>query len=741
MVTDLPNEDIRLLHGMWRHRFRFLLGVLLAIAAGVTYYFKGTKIYESSAEVLVINKRPEAVTAEDQGATQFEDYMSTHRALISSDVVLSRAVADAELGSLTCFSDLPPEADLAQTIKGALLVAGGAKSLGRGADNILDVSFRSTDPDDSAAVVRAILASYQAYLEETYRDMTADTVELISEAHSLLVTDLNEQEAQYRAFRESSPVITSDNSAQATSNEQLRIIQSERANLMLRRAELQTQLDTIKRAVEEGQDENSLVHLIAKWDMEVSLRRRSPDDNALSQEMLRLQNEEKQLLETMGGEHPQIVAIRREIAETQRFFSDEETEVVGHYRDYLRQEIERLGELIEQLNALYDQEHKHAKELEIYLLRDAEFLRKFTRTQQTHDSVIRQLQEASIVRDYGGFRADIISPPRPGAKVEPQALRCFGAAIVLGVVLGTLLAYVAHVADQSFHNPDEIKNYLGLPVLGHIPHFGRAARRLRKATPELDPFLCTYFSPNSPETEAYREVRTALFFARRRKNAKVLQMAGPKPGEGKSTLAANLSLCMAQSGQSVVLIDADMRKPRQHMIFGLPSEQGLSTVLTDECEVEDAIQPTGIANLSLMPAGPLPPAPSELLSSSRFPELLDLLRDKYDYVLIDTGPILLLSDPRIVAGHVDGVVMTLRMSTRSKSQAEQAKDMLTELGAEVLGVVVNGVGARKSHGYRYDRLPSEYKAYSARSKTADGGPPLQRDIKEKASSPADETAI
>jgi capsular exopolysaccharide synthesis family protein len=200
------------------------------------------------------------------------------------------------------------------------------------------------------------------------------------------------------------------------------------------------------------------------------------------------------------------------------------------------------------------------------------------------------------------------------------------------------------------------------------------------------------------QAEAYRGVRTALYFSTHSEGHKVVQITSPNSADGKSTLSANLAVSIAQSGKRVVLVDADLRKPTVHKVFGVSSRLGLSSVIVGDATPEAAIQDSGLPGLSIIPCGPLPPNPAELLTSPRFDELLGLLRERYDFVIVDTPPLLAVTDPSVVAARVDGVLLTLRRNKNDRPTAERARQILTTLGANVLGVVVNALARRDNGG-------------------------------------------
>jgi capsular exopolysaccharide synthesis family protein len=239
-----------------------------------------------------------------------------------------------------------------------------------------------------------------------------------------------------------------------------------------------------------------------------------------------------------------------------------------------------------------------------------------------------------------------------------------------------------------------VRRTLGLPVVGHIPYF-KPAKKARRVSaergPALDPMLCAHHHPASAEAEAYRGVRTALFFSAAAAQRKVIQVTSAASGDGKSLLAANLAVSAAQSGKRVLLIDADLRKPRQHQLFGLAGGPGLAAVLAGTTAWYQAIQPSAVAGLSLLPSGPRPANPAELLTAPRFAELLQSLREAYDLVLVDTPALLAVTDPSVVAPRVDGVLLNVRADGNGPLPSERARELLADLEAPVIGVVVNGM--------------------------------------------------
>jgi capsular exopolysaccharide synthesis family protein len=280
-----------------------------------------------------------------------------------------------------------------------------------------------------------------------------------------------------------------------------------------------------------------------------------------------------------------------------------------------------------------------------------------------------------------------------------------GAAV--GLLLGVGLAYLADMADKSFRSPDEIRRRLGLPIVAHVPIMEEEGAPSSPDAPQLDRSLANYHRPTSVEAEAARSLRTALYFGTRDKGHKVIQITSPNMADGKTTVASNLAIAIAQSGKRVVLVDGDMRRPRLHALFGVSPEVGLSSVIVGETPVAQAVVDSGIDRLSLLTCGPRPENPAELLTQPRFEQVLAELREQFDFVIVDTPPLLAVTDPAVVVSRMDGVFLVVRLSKNGRPAAERAREILYTLQANVLGVVVNGVG-KAAGAYGYEHYSYDY---------------------------------
>jgi capsular exopolysaccharide synthesis family protein len=275
--------------------------------------------------------------------------------------------------------------------------------------------------------------------------------------------------------------------------------------------------------------------------------------------------------------------------------------------------------------------------------------------------------------------------------------------MVLALIFGVALVIGLDALDDSIRNAADVEKLTGLPVAGIIPeHLPDPVRSPRVALLE----------PMSPAAEAYRLLRTDLLFTAADKPFQSLLMATAKPGQGATTTLCNLAIVLAQSGKRVILVDADLRHPKLHRIFNTQNDIGLTAVLGERCSLEDALTPTEVENLTLLPAGPFVMNPSEILGSPRMLALHELLKANADYILFDTPAAIAFSDTSILSSFVDSTLMVVRASNVPRGTESQVRAMLNKARANVIGVVLNGVAPQEVdsvhyHGGSYPLLPAQ----------------------------------
>jgi tyrosine-protein kinase Etk/Wzc len=292
---------------------------------------------------------------------------------------------------------------------------------------------------------------------------------------------------------------------------------------------------------------------------------------------------------------------------------------------------------------------------------------------------------------------DGASPPvRIGTNLKQKIILGF----LVGLLLGLGGAFFLEYLDQTIKSATDIERAVGTPVLGLIPHEPKLAAGAngRRGKPIV---VLSALSPDNPAVEAYRALRTNVTFVGAEKQLQLIAVTSPGPGEGKSTTAANLAMTLAQGGNRTLLMDGDMRRPLQHRAFGLVQEPGLTDVLVGTATAREAVRPDVAENLDILPSGAQPPNPSELLGSDAMHRLVTDLRHEYDYVVVDTPPVLPVTDATIVATVADGTILVMKSGETEETAAQRAVEQLRRVRARIAGAVLNGITPRHDHYYTY----------------------------------------
>jgi capsular exopolysaccharide synthesis family protein len=323
-----------------------------------------------------------------------------------------------------------------------------------------------------------------------------------------------------------------------------------------------------------------------------------------------------------------------------------------------------------------------------------------------------RMKEVRVTEDGGNLNITILESARPNlTPVSPVKSKMLGMGMLGGLLAGVAIAMVMDLLDQRFRSVDEMVQLLDVQILATVPHIlGKRSQSERGQEVHL--------RPKSDVSEAYRTMRTAVYFGLPDEGAKSVLVTSAAPGDGKSTTAANLAIAMAQAGRRVLLIDADCRKPTQHKIFKLSAETGLSTVLLGRSSLQESIQRTSTENPEILPCGPLPAHPAELLDSQVFIDVLNQVSMKYDQVIIDSAPVGSVTDARIIAASCDSTLLVLRAQRSKRRVTAHAVDVLSGMGGVLIGAVVNDV-ARGERGNSYYAHDGKYGyGYGADAETA-----------------------
>jgi capsular exopolysaccharide synthesis family protein len=332
--------------------------------------------------------------------------------------------------------------------------------------------------------------------------------------------------------------------------------------------------------------------------------------------------------------------------------------------------------------------------------------RKVDADRKLHEGLLNRLKEMDVSVGLKALNVHVIDRGYvPTLPVSPNVPLNLALALTLGLVFGAGVACSVEFFDQTVKTPEDVEQRLGMPFLGAIPAFSREWKEggqghlvvvndgERLNQPRLGEDAAVYW-------ESYRSLRTSILFSSPQDRPQTILVTSGLPGEGKSTTAINLAISLAQTGAQTLLVEVDMRKPKIADVFNITSRSGLSAYLAGVTELSAELHPTAVPNLSVVPSGPTPPNPPELLGSGRMTRGLALMRRHFQFIVFDGPPLLPVSDAAIVATQVDGVVLVVD-GTRNATHATKARNLLRSVSAKILGALVNKAQVERMDYYRY----------------------------------------
>lgn len=718
-------NDLRELVLGIRKRWKLvLLVVLVAVLVAVIQFSITPPTYRATTELQIERRNPASVVTTQ--APWLEnlwnmEYYPTQYKLLQSRGMAERVVRDLRLDEDPRFhrgagEDRPGRtADDDRAVLAAIAnrVRAGLTVEPVHGTQLVRLTYRSSDPELAARLANGFAQTYIEWGIETQSGRVGQASDFLGEQIDTLKREVADRERQIQLLSQQEEALTFNPDSSVTAqrlqslNEQFMEAKRRRIEQEARYKELETEPD------------RTVADLGSGGAVDTVLR-----------EQLRLEREYETKLKTYKPDWPAMIELRAEIdkgrqhleglmaREADRIRQSTQAEVQAARRQErtLEQEIEELkrqmldnSSVAVQYNNL-QVEVSTRRELLDELLRRQSETEVALRIQSNRESNVRVVDEALV----------------PAAPYHPSLRRMASMGLAAGLLLGLGGALLLEFLDRTLKNADEVERLLGLPVLGVVPDLtssragkgqqgygygydsGGKAKKPRYGSPE-EIELIPHTRPRLAVSEAYRSLRTALLLSTAEGLGTVV-VTSAGAGEGKTVTAANLAVVMAQLGRKVLLVDADLRKPRLHRVFHVSNRTGLVHALTGNAELDDTLQRTAVSDLWVTPAGPTPPNPSELLASSRMGDLLQAARSRFDLVIFDTPPVLAVTDAILVGARSDGVVLCLRSGQVVREDARNCHNRLVRVEVRVLGAVLN---AFRPQPGRYGRSDHYYEAYAA----------------------------
>jgi capsular exopolysaccharide synthesis family protein len=719
VAAEPPAEQPNVLFAVLRRWPWLVLGLAVGVVLGLLFHMQRTPVYQSTAELMVVKSRPDMVAggAGDARVQYLEDYIGPQVILLGSEAIL-KVAAERRLDEQKPFQNPPPDgaADRVAYMKARFAVARVKEAGSNTPSNVLQLSFKSLHPADAPKYLRAIIAAYKDELTGVYEDASVRQLKLLDEQIARLKRGLNDTRVQLdEAERKLRGVIDPATGAvlvpgisQETPERVQQRISDNRSAQNARELERIVIENRLKQIRDAGKTRAERLATMAKLGIANDRPFLFGDVKDPESMLAHLKYKKGELGTRLGPGHPDMVALNSQI----KVLEEEVAARGGPAEDELerhRRKLEtELGAVTAQLDILarrIDADEETARNMAPVQQAIRNNEEKLKQTAAELQAAEKEKDRVSGSRSAGAYEVRDVTKPADGGQVAPVLLQSLMLGAVLGLLLGGGLALRAELVDRGFRSPEDVRRRLGLPILAHVPVI--RANQPNEVTPAaaVDPTLVVWLRPRTAEAEAIRGLRTQLLFSVANRNHQVIQVTSPMSGDGKSTTTANLAIALARADKRVVLVDCDFRKPRVHKLFGLEKPaRGLASVVADQADLGDAIQACEVENLSLLPCGPIPANPAELLTSPRFQDVLSDLRASYDFVLLDTPPVLAVSDPAAVAPRADGVIIVFRMTPAAGPNTERAKEELVAVSAHLLGVVVNASSeqhANYGYGYTY----------------------------------------
>jgi capsular exopolysaccharide synthesis family protein len=652
--------------------------IVLALGAAGLYLMTAQKVYEGRA-VITIEQTGTKVLQEmliSQGQTQ--NFLQTQADLIQSTAILAEAAAREELRSLPGLANSP---NIVAELRGRVKATIALRS------DIITVSAQSPDAKEAAAIANNVVEAYRAYTDKKKKTSTGDALRILGD-------QLAEVEREIKTKTDEKIRYVTDSKISAGSNRSSADVDrySALVSALTQTELLMWQAQSAFQQAEPALKDADLARVILD----------SPNARAATSRLREdLQERRRQLLtvkSSYGPEFPQLASISALLKSLEDDLQREESGLIRAYVGQLKNEFETLkgrrDEVQKKINELQASVQRYNEAVVRMEALESDLRRLEGRSALLQDQIrmLGMTREQDIAQNIS-----VLEPAQPVyIPVQPKVGLTLAAALFGGLLVGSGLALLRDVLDHRLRSAEEVKELLGVPVLGVVPH-------IQSARTPAERGQIVHREPMCDVAEAYRTVRTAVYFGVPG-GVKTLLVTSPQPGDGKTTLASNLAIAMAQAGNRVMLLDCDFRKPMQHKVFELDKSIGASSVLAGEAPLDDAIRSSAVEGLDILPCGPLPANPSEILNSKTFADLVEQLSQRYDTVVIDSPPVLPVTDARILAAFCDVTILALRAEKSTRKGALYARDVLLSVGGKLLGTIVNDVPRRRGrYGYYYGK--------------------------------------
>jgi capsular exopolysaccharide synthesis family protein len=713
--------------------------VLALVVTGITIYsFRQTPLYRSTSS-LFIDRSGYAfvpdVISEAYSWQQYESFFNTQYKLLKSKTLARRVIEKLNLTSI----DLVPPAkkgssklalagqkreEEIKNLTGQLLAMVEVAPV-KGT-NLCEIIFTTPDPKLSMTLANAWAEEYVEYSLASQYEYTQKAEELLAEQVKAIQEEIADKEKSLQNYSLEKEVVKLDQDRSMSSktledlNDALSIATQERISREVHYKDLQTRS---KDALPD----------VTTSDLVQNLK----TEHAL------LERQYTEKSRTYKPDYPEMVRVRSQLDQLEKRLNQETTEI---YTKALAAARSQYQESLEKERALQNQMQNFKREsAEMYRkeFRYDRLVSEIGTKKQLLDSLLKRQNETDVSAQLTEKKATTIRvvdrAEMPSGIFAPNIKRNLLYSILIGLVTAIGLSFLLEYFDRTIKTSDDVERHVQVPFLGVVPRYvyGEEEENNRSKKPVVlsvnssNPTtadLMSLHDPDSMVTEAFRTVRTSLLLSFPEAPPHDILITSSRPGEGKTFIACNLAISLAQMQKRVALVDADMRNPRIHAIWNVRNETGLSGFLTSDAPLEDFLVPSNVPGLSLITSGRKTPRPAELLSSSRMDQLIHGLREKFDHVILDTPPLMPVADSFILAAKCNCVVMVIRGGETPREVVQMARQKLGKSDAVLAGAVLNSIDLKDPYYYYsyFSNYPYSYYSKDGKQRDAVLPPPTSR---------------
>ncbi len=710
---------------------------------------KTTPIYDASGTI-AINKPDSTLNFQNSGTLSLDYYdpteLDTEVKILQSDLLALQVVRALNLDRIpgqapatSSSIDLAPDPLQSDPAKASSMIGefkGNLRVSLSPNTRIIEVHYRSPDPQMAANVVNTLM---QTYVENNFKARFESTMQ----ASDWLSKQLVDLQMKVETSQEKLVRYQKEHEILGTDEKQnITMEKLDELNKELTAAEsVRMDKEALYRIVESG-DPDAIASSAAEVEDEgAGAQSSSALLGILRAKQADLKIQVAELSTQFGPSYPKLTQLNNQLKEVDSQIQGEMKKIVSKVRGQYTAAMQRE----EMLRQSLDKQKQEVNKLNESAIEYSLLKRDVDTNRQLYEGLLQKLREAGVSAGLKSNNFRIVDGARPPtAPVEPNIPRNLLFASVLGLASGIGLAFLLEGLDNTVRTTEQAQMISGVPSLGMIPLGSKSAnegpnpKRLVIATSKEAVELVTQVRPQSQMAESYRALRTSLLLSNLGAPPKVIMVTSALPQEGKTTTSINTAVVLAQKGVRVLLIDADMRRPSIHKTLGMGPHSGLSNVLTGSTTLDQAITRTAVLpNLFVLPAGTPPPNPAELLASSNMKDVLEQLKEQYDHIVIDTPPSLSVTDAVVLSPRADAVVLVIRSGQTTKQALRRSRDILTQVNAKIVGVLLNAVDLSSPDYYYYYEYQGKYARYY-RDEDSSGHEEDEREVEE--SSPSSSSA-